>query len=247
MGVFSTPEQLDLIGKILSRYIRLPFSGETIPGAIMENVLAHVRNGQVLNTYDFVDVIKPAEHIGWQVKSTKTTTPVTWKRAKIPNAIELIEKSRKSAEGCKALGDAIISFCNSHVQQSIKKYALNQIGYSRLIINPGGGVTYFERLLCTRDDPYIFKQDDFRWVWSTPKKTTKKEQLQALHGIHKQSGKKWWAWHGLGENQLHFCGEIVWWPENSTHHMIAFNFPSEGEKLSLEDFLDMLSKAEMPN
>lgn len=104
MGIFSTNEQLDLICKILSRYIRLPFSGKTIPGAIMEGVLAHVRDGQVLNTYDFVDVIEPVDRVGWQVKSTKSSTPVTWKRAKIPNAPELIENSRKSLQGLQDLG-----------------------------------------------------------------------------------------------------------------------------------------------
>ncbi len=245
MGIYSTPEQLNLIRKILSRYIRLPFSGETIPGAIMEGVLAYVREGRVLNTYDFVDVIKPSERIGWQVKSTKASTPVTWKRAKIPNSLELIENSRKNDEGLQTLGDAIINFCNEHVQQSLDIYELDQIGYTRLIINPGGNVTYFERLLCTREAPHVFEPADFNWVWSTPKKTTKKEQLQALHGIHRQSGKKWWAWHGLGENQLHFSGEGAWWPDRGADHMTAFSFPSEDEKLSIEDFLEMLSNAEI--
>jgi len=247
MGIFSTNGQLDLIRKILSHYIRLPFSGQTIPGAIMEGILAHIRAGKVLNTYDFVDVIKPADKVGWQVKSTKASTPVTWKRAKIPNAPELIKNSRNNAQGLQDLGDAIINFCNEHARQSLDIYDLDEIGYSRLVINPGGNVTYFERILCTRENPHVFEAGDFEWVWSKPKKTTKKEQLQALHGIHKASNKKWWAWHGLGENQLHFSGESAWWPDNDDDHTTAFKFPSDDEKLSIEDFLDLLSKAEIPN
>jgi len=241
MSIFSSTEQLNLIRKILSRYIRLPFSSVTIPGAIMEGVLAHVRGGHVLNTYDFVDVIVSNEKIGWQVKSTKASTPVTWKRAKLPNASDLIEYSRKSTLGLQNLGNAIIEFCNEHAQQSIKKYDLDEIGYSRLVIKPGGKVSYFEKLLCTRDNPCIFNAGDFEWIWSTPKTSTKKEQLQSLHGIHKPTNKKWWAWHGLGENQLHFSGENAWWPSNNYSHMTAFSFPSDDEKLSLDNFLEMLS------
>ena len=243
MGIFSTKEQLELIRMILSKYIRLPFSDVTIPGAIMEGVLAHVRGGRVLNTYDFVDVINPSVGIGWQVKSTKSDTPLTWKRAKIPHAKELIENSYRSAKDLQALGDAIIEFCNIHARDSLAIYHLNEIGYSRLLINPGGKVTYFERLLCTRQNPDVFNAGDFKWVWSTPKKTMKKEQFQALHGIHKHTNEKWWAWHGLGENQLHFSGESAWWPATGADHAIEFDFPTDREKLSIEDFLNLLSKA----
>lgn len=247
MGIYSTREELDQIRKILSRYIRLPFSGETIPGATMEGVLAHVKDAKVLNTYDFVDVIKPSDNCGWQVKSTKSSTPVTWKRAKIPNSLELIEKSRLDSQGLQELGDAIIEFCNEHARQSLETYQLEEIGYARLIINPGGQVTYFERLLCTRQNPHVFEPRDFEWIWSKPKNIRKKEQLQALHGIHKKTGKKWWAWHGLGENQLHFSGEKAWWPSPASDYTTAFRFPSEDDKLSLKDFLELLSRAEIPN
>lgn len=247
MCIFSNGGELDHIRKILSTLIRMPFSSQSIPGAIMEAVLAHVRNGQVLKTYDFVDVIKPADRIGWQVKSTKAATPVTWKRAKIPNASKLISDSRKNNKGLQHLGNAIIEFCNEHARQSMKIYNLNKIGYSRLIINPRGNITYFERLLCTSQSPYIFEPGDFKWAWSKPKKTVKKEQLQALHGIHKASGKKWWAWHGLGENQLHFTGERFWWPDKGSNHTTSFKFPSDDEKLSFEDFLKLLSGADIPD
>lgn len=116
------------IGRVLSAYMRLPLSSDTIPGSIMEALLAYVREGTMLGKYDFVDVIKPELKCGWQVKSTKAGTPVTWKRAKIPNRKKLISESRKSKKGLQELGDAIIDFCNEHVQASLNTYELEQIG-----------------------------------------------------------------------------------------------------------------------
>ncbi|MFQ5852698.1 MAG: hypothetical protein ACE5JU_19230 [Candidatus Binatia bacterium] len=246
MSAFSTPQQLEQIRIILSRYVRLPFSGDTIPGAVMEAVLAHVRGAERLNTYDFVDVVNRDEHCGWQVKSTKVGTPVTWKRAKIPNARALIEASRKSSAGLQRLGDAIIEFCNAHVQRSLEDYGLNEIGYCRLIVHEDGRVTYFEKLLCTRHKPLLFTPEDFVWRWSTPKRTVRKEQLQALHGIHNPTNKKWWAWHGLGENQLHFSGESAWWPGAGDHHTVTFSLPTEAEKVPLEGLLKLLSRLDAP-
>lgn len=242
MSIFSTPSELRKIKDILTKYIRLPFSGETMPGSVMESVLAYVRNAKVLNTYDFVDVISPSTKCGWQVKSTKESTPVTWKRAKIPNGSALIKASRKSAAGLQNLGNAIINFCNQHAQESLTLYGLDEIGYARLIIHENGQVTYFERLLITKTQPLLFNPGDFKWRWSTPKNTKKKEQLPALHGIHRASKKKWWAWHGLGENQLHFSGESTWWPKNGDSHTVIFNFPSDSEKLSLDSFVNLLAK-----
>jgi len=105
VGIFSSQKQLEEIKRILSKYLRLPFSGDSIPGAVMESVLAQVRSGRRLGTYDFVDVVSSAEECGWQVKSTKAGTPVTWKRAKLPNSNELIEKSERVNEfGTLAVG-----------------------------------------------------------------------------------------------------------------------------------------------
>ena len=78
----------------------------------MERVFAHVRNAKVLQTYDFVDVIDEHKKIGWQVKSTMSTTPVTWIRGKISNRENMISESEKSKEGLSALGKAIIDYCN---------------------------------------------------------------------------------------------------------------------------------------
>jgi hypothetical protein len=237
--IFSSKNELDLIARILEKYLRLPFTGETIPGSIMEHVLAHVRNGEVLNTYDFVDVIRKEDNIGWQVKSTKASTPVTWKRAKIPNASDLVKESKKSAKGLQKLGNAIIEFCNEHAKKSIEIYNLDEIGYARLIVHEDGKVAYFEKVLCTKSAPHIFSASEFEWHWSTPKKTQKKEQLQALHGIHRTSKRKWFAWHGLGENQLHFSGEGNWWPKRFN---ISFDIPKVDKKLSMADFLEFIKR-----
>ncbi len=205
----------------------------------MESVIASVRNGEILNTYDFVDVINRNQKAGWQVKSTKDSTPVTWKRAKIPNSLQLIEDSRKSEKGLQNLGDSIIKFCNDHAIESFDTYGLNEIGFSRLIIHKNGNLTYFEKILCTKESPKIFSEEEFQWKWSVPKKIKKKEQLPALHGIHKKSQKKWFAWHGLGENQLHFSGEKEWWP-NDSKNKIEFAFP--GKRLSQPELMKLLNQ-----
>lgn len=240
MSVFSTPSQLDKMRQMLVNYSRLPFSQGSIPGALMESVLAHVRGGRVLNTYDFVDVINDEIRHGWQVKSTKEKTPVTWKRAKIPNAVELIEASKQSDAGLQILGDAIIEFCNEHFRASVEKHNLDKIGYARLIVHENGQVTYFERLLYSKEYPHIFNPKDFTWQWSTPKKTGTKEQLPALHGSNVKTGRKWWAWHGLGENQLHFSGETVWWPTAGNPHTFSFHLPQPENKLSYDQFVALL-------
>jgi hypothetical protein len=206
----------------------------------MEAVLAHVRDAVRLNTYDYVDVYKPADKVGWSIKSTKASTPVTWKRAKLPDQVHLIEQSRASKAGLQQLGDAIIEFCNAHARASMALYGLEEIGYSRLIVHDSGDVTYFERKLCDKDNPNIFNPADFEWSWSVPKKTTKKEQLPALRGIHRPSEKKWWAWHGLGENQLHFSGEGAWWPKPGDAHAVSFKFPTDDEKISFDRLTELL-------
>lgn len=239
--MLSSSEELKMIAKVLSGYIKLPFSDDTIPGALMESVLAHVRKAKILKTYDFVDVVDTEKKIGWQVKATKASTPVTWKRAKIPNSPALIKASTESEEGLQTLGNAIIAFCNDHAKQSLETYGLNEIGFSRLLIEKKGKVTYFERLLCSKTSPKIFNENDFSWRWSSPKKTKKKEQLHALHGIHKETGSKWFAWHGLGENQLHFSGEHNWWPKNGDCHSIRFSFPTDKEKITLPQLMKLLA------
>lgn len=245
--IFSSPQQLTKLADVLSKYIRLPFSTDTIPGAVLEGALAFVRDGEVLNTYDFVDVVERDLGIGWQVKSTKATTPVTWKRAKIPNQKSLTELSFLSEQECQNLGNKIIEFCNEHAEASIKLYNLSEIGYSRLVIFESGKVLYFERLLCTRENPQKFNPADFEWHWSTPKKTVKKEQLPAFHAYHKESGKKWFAWHGLGENQLHFSGERNWWLSEDNLHAIAFDFPKLDKRLELEKFIELLASLDIPH
>jgi hypothetical protein len=241
--LYSNKDELQAIASIVQRYLRLPVATDAIPGALMEAVLAHVRGGKVLPTYDYVDVIKESAKVGWSIKSTKSTTPVTWKRAKIADKERLIAKSRETARGRQRLGDEILGFCNEHACASMEKYGLVAIGYARLLIEPSGKLLYFERELCSRKRPYIFDPGDFEWRWSEPKNTKSKEQLPALHGYHRASGKKWWAWHGLGENQLHFSGESEWWPARNDDHAIAFSMPSESDKLTFPDLLALLDGA----
>lgn len=91
-----------------------------------------------------------------------------------------------------------------------------------------------------------FSPSDFFWKWSIQKTTKKKEQLSALHGFKRDTGKKWWAWHGQGENQLHFSGESEWWPQLDKEHSVSFRFPNPKERMSLEDFMALLSRVESP-
>lgn len=241
MSIFSTPDELEKMRRILVSYMRMPFYQSNIPGSLIESIFSYVHEGGVvLKTYDFVDVILPEIKCGWQIKSTKSKTPVTWKRAKIPNAMELIEESKLTEQGLQSLGNAIIEFCNQHARESLEKYNLDEIGYSRLISHENGQVTYFERLLCSRNRPDIFNPLDFKWSWSRPKRVQKKEQLPALHGIHRTTGEKWWAWHGQGENQLHFVREQLWWPDEDDPYMFSFQMPSDAERLSYGEFADLM-------
>ena len=241
----STAGQLRLMQHILTKYALLPFRQSALPGALVENVFAYVRSAEVLHTYDFVDVIEPDMGYGWQVKSTKSTTPITWKRAKLANSADLIQSSAESQDACQDLGKAIIDHCNAHAMISLDKYELSQIGYSRLILMPDGQATYFEKTLCTRQNPTIFDADDYVWRWSEPKGTVTKEQLPALHGVDRHTGMKCWAWHGRGENQLHFYGESNWWPESAGAPSFSFQLPSADEVLSVDQFLEMLSQLDV--
>lgn len=241
----SKNSQLHEIGKAVAAYCYLPFASDSVPGAYVEAVVAEVRGGAVLRTYDFVDVIKSEGRIGWQVKSTKATTPVTWKRAKIPRAQELIAASRDPEEiarkeGLQALGNAVIEFCNRHAAESLEKYGIDEIGFSRVLVTPTE-IIYYEKILLTTDEPRIFDASEFTWEWSTQKKGVKKEQLSALHG--RRNGEKWWAWHGLGENQLHFAGERYWWPPDDDRHRISLPLPAPDDRLDFSTFGELVTSA----
>jgi len=237
----SSPSQLREVAHILHAFLRLPVSTDAIPGAFMEATLAHVHGAEVLNTYDFVDVVDCSRRLGWQVKSTKESTPVTWKRAKIPNREKLIAASESSEEGIRLLGKSIIEFCNAHVLASLRAYDLEAIAYARCVLMRDGKVVYFERPLVSKDHPRLFDPREFRWEWSKQKKTRKKEQLSALHGFHKPTGDRWWAWHGRGENQLHFSGERAWWPKPGDSRRVEFRIPMDSEQISMKRLLEMLA------
>jgi hypothetical protein len=212
----------------------------------MEGTLAQVRDATRLGRYDFIDVVKETERVGWQVKSTAQSTPVTWKRAKVEGRNDLIRASESGPDGRQALGNTIIDFCNAAVARDFERYEIDHILYSRLIIHANGTATYFEKEIATRQKPQVFKAADFEWHWTEQRTGLKKEQLSAFHGIHKRSGKKWWAWHGRGENQLHFSGESEWWPESSDPHSINFELPTE--RFALDELLEFLDpKAKRPS
>jgi hypothetical protein len=234
---FPSPEQLDAMRQLLQAFLLLPFF-DGIPGNALERAHAHVHQAHVLGTYEFVDVVDPARHIGWQVKSTKKSTPLTWKRAKIPGKEELIKESRISPAGRKKLGDAIIHFCNEHAKESIHTYKLQHLLYARLIDDGRGRYTYFERPLPISG--ILFDPDEFEWEWSKQKEYTTKEQLPAFHGKHIPTNRTFFAWHGLGENQLHFKGEYTWWPDQDYPYQVTFRAPVR--QLTLPELLEMLSK-----
>jgi hypothetical protein len=240
MTGFSDLKQLARVRDILCSYRKLPFSGDRVPGDVLEWILAEVRNGRRLGRYDFIDVIKEEQRIGWQVKSTAEDTPVTWKRAKISNRNQMISASEKTLQGCKELGKAIIDFCNAAILRDFDRYEIDLIMYARLVLHPDGSATYFERQLVTRTSKQLFNPDDFEWKWAVERTATKKEQLSAFHGIHKQTNEKWWAWHGRGENQLHFSGERFWWPPDGNVNSIRFQLPDQ--RLTLNQFLSLFSK-----
>lgn len=228
--------QLQDIKKMARAFLLLP-TERSLPGHIVETIVANVHNAEVLGTYDFIDVVDHTRQIGWQIKSTKKSTPVTWKRAKIQDRERLIKESEENIEGCQNLGNAIIRFCNSHVQESIQKYNLKHLVYARLIDNENGSFTYFERELPISG--ILFIPEDFEWSWSLQKKTTKKEQLPAFHGRSIAKKQSWFAWHGRGENQLHFKGEYNWWPQPDYPCQITFEEPQQ--KLTISDLLNLFS------
>ena len=228
-------EPLNKIESLVQAMLRVPFF-QSLPGAILEEILAHVYNGTRTGTYDFADVVAEESRVGWQVKSTRIDTPVTWKRVKLPDKMSLINASRKSSGGVRELGDAIISYCNRAALESVDKYKLTTLRYARLVDHMNGNLTYFERDL--RIDGMLFNPADFIWAWSKKRKTTKKEQLSAFHGIHKITGQAWFAWHGLGENQLHFKGERHWWPPSESK--ARRDFFRLGETLKLDEFASII-------
>jgi len=57
----SNKTQIDALTNIIHQYLRLPLRDDTMPGSFFEGVLAHLRGGVRLNTYDFVDVVNRKE------------------------------------------------------------------------------------------------------------------------------------------------------------------------------------------
>ena len=101
---------------------------------------------------------------------------------------------------------------------------------------------YFERCLLDTEHPRLWNPSDYVWQWSTPKRAEKKEQLPAFVGRHKETNTKSFAWHGQGENQLHFSGEGDWWPEENSDHRLDFQIPNSNQKVDFETLAVWLSQ-----
>jgi|GEM_PF-5048470 len=186
MKGFSDSEQLEQVSRLIRAFWLLPeeIRGRHIPGGFLERVLARVHGGYSSGKYDFVDIVGQ-NPIGWQVKSTKRGTPITWKRAKIERKEAMILATEKGSPAerklaLQALGDAIIQFCNDNIEASFRKYPqLETIQYARLIHQPDDTLTYFERPLVTRDSPTLFHPADFVWEWHLTEVTVTEEGVES--------------------------------------------------------------------
>ncbi len=236
--LLSDPATLRRIAVLIERYHRLPFSSlDSIPGAVMEAALEIARgpNARVLKTYDFVDVVDDASHLGWQVKSTKHGTPITWKRAKIRDAGNRRRYAHSSIEAAQEVGNELIAFCNNHALESLQHYELKSIGYARLIVWPNSRATYFERPLISRKQPILFRPEDFTWRWTDGRPNASKEQQGALAGYDARQV-RWFSWYS--ENQLHFNNEKAWWLPDG--HPNRLDFPLSKKKIETEVLLEWL-------
>lgn len=148
---------------------------------------------------------------------------------------QLIDDSDLSGD-TSILGAKVIESCNDHAKESLEKYDLMEIRYARIISCPGR-FTYFEKVLVDSNNRTLFDPAAFRWEWSEPKRTRAKEQLRALHGFRGED--KWFAWHGRGENQLHFSGEKHWWP-NSDSEVEAVTRPKHDQQRTWSELIGWL-------
>jgi hypothetical protein len=197
--------------------------------------IARGDGARVLRTYDFVDVIDEESHFGWQVKSTKQGTPITWKRAKIINSDERRAYARESEAAAQEVGDEIIAFCNEHAAESLRRYDLKRIGYARLIVRSNNTATYFERALISQKQPTLFNSADFTWKWTRGRPNASKEQRPALAG-YDANDVRWFSWYT--ENQLHFNNERAWWLPEGHPNRVDFNLPTK--KIETEVLLKWL-------
>ncbi len=123
------------IAEKIAIYSYLPFSSGRIPGTYAENIIAEHYNGEQLHTYDFVDVVSNSMSVGWQVKSSRYSTPVTWKRAKISDSAQLIFASDKGDQAAlERLGKLVLKSCNDHIERSLNDYNLKEIRYARILL-----------------------------------------------------------------------------------------------------------------
>lgn len=206
---------LDDLGRYIKAYQSLPFFDGSVPGKILETLVAFAFQGRVLNTLDFVDVV--SGKVGWQVKSIKAGSDVTWKRVTIANPEFLLELSYEEPA---FLGRYLIDICNDHIFDSFVKYGLEDIRYIKAEIHPSN-VVLVEKSIVTNDSIVAFDHDDFYWHWTEPKHRNNKELLPSFSGFHKETNSKWFSWNGLGDNQFRFTYEKVWAMEGAVSKSIS--------------------------
>lgn len=221
---------LKIVG-FLTTYTRIPFIEENaIPGNIMENAVSIARNGTQLPCYGFIDVIN--DNIGWQVKSSRKKSPLTWGQVKAPSNL-------LQSKDAIALGNHLINSINESSIAAMEKFNLETIGYARLIVYPNNHAVYFEKELSNRTNPIIFNPKTYLWSWSNCTRKSNKETKPSLVGINTITGMREFSWHCLSGSQLHFDAEYQWWPKikipkseddvifSSKHHAISFMLPSK--------------------
>ena len=57
-------------------------------------------------------------------------------------------------------------------------------------------------------------------------------------GFRKSDNLKFWAWHGHGENQLHFSGEKIWWDDPKNIINIKLSPP---DRIDFDEFFEKMS------
>jgi len=215
---FSTPTQLENIVTGVKRYYTSPYALEFISGKVFEIIVADAHNTKPTNTQDFADVI--CGDYAVQCKAGRDNKDMIWKRISLPD--ELVRESLHSDSISNDLGKLLLDRVNARASDSLAKYNVTKLAYSRLITHKNKLFTYFEKSL---NNP-IFDRDMFQWKWSTPQK---RKDKPALHGFWRSV--LVFSWQGLSGEQFRFNAEHLWWPKEDQR--ITFSIPHEWCELDI--------------
>lgn len=173
MKGISSVEKREKLLKIIEVSQLLPyiFRSSSISGSLVERSLAHVLGGTAPTSKNFVDVLSSDGKIGYQVKSTNSSSILTWMRARLDEKNELIINSRKkdkteAEKGLHDLGREIINKANAKIEDSFNAYPkLELLVYSRFIYEMQQYALYFEAPIMAKGDSSVFNPDNFKWFW----------------------------------------------------------------------------------